>query len=142
MISHFDFSHIVQEFDEFYSRIADSQGQSVFLGEERTPFREVQKKKTLEERIDNIRRVTNQASEARYLATQDPEVILANLIMQVLEETEGQDGMSDGRTILDDILMGPRKLEEVLPGFEFYDNNPYRAKAEKRLEKIRRRNFK
>jgi len=88
-------------------------------------------------RFDNIRKITNQASQARYLASQDPEIILANLIMQILEETEGT--ATCEKTLLDDLCEAPRKLEEVLPGFEFYDNNPYRAKAEKRLAKLRRK---
>jgi len=154
-ISHFD--HFVLEFDKFYNELTDKDEccqltlsdknlsfDSDAIVTESLPLSRnlCSNAGSLEERIDNIRRATNLASQARYLATQDPEVILANLIMQILEETEGQTGSSESRTILDDILLSPRKLEEVLPGFEFYDNNPYRAKAEKRLEKIRRKNFK
>ena len=101
---------------------------------------------SLKERLVNIRECTNRASEARYLKDAEPEVLLANLIMQVLEETSAMEKLKPVVTTIDDsdffeILAGSRelKLDEALEGFEFFDNNPYKLKAEKKLAKIQAR---
>ena len=167
MISHFD--HFIKQFDDFYFGLVDEDNTMHIENEEKRSEQfytsdifnlldqenkaealksqpnpscsnnGIDSEKSIDERIENIRRYTNQASQARYLGTQDPEVILANLIMQILEETECVGGNGEHANFLDEILCSPRKLEEVMPGFEFYDNNPYREKAEKRLEKLRRK---
>jgi len=119
-------------------------------------YREVPQYKSdiesLRERLVNIRNFTNRASSARYLKDAQPEVILANLITQILSEADEinvlkpvrQTSQTAGDKAAKDffeILAGSKelKLDEALSGFEFFDNNPYRIKAEKRLEKIKRK---
>ena len=91
------------------------------------------------DKLGKIRDFTNQASQARYLATHDSEVILANLIMQILNQTDGE-GCDD---IVEHFNFWENskdlKLEEALVGFEFYDNNPHRERAEKMLAKLNRK---
>ena len=107
---------------------------------------------SLRERLYNIRKWANNASEARYLK-QDVDAILASLITQTLAETDkleelkplGADAVSgspDVRPLVADdffeVLATNKnlKLDEALSGFDFFDNNPFRQKAEKRLKKM------
>ena len=99
---------------------------------------------SLRERLENIRDCANQTSESRYLDGAKPEVLLANLITTVLDETAEMEKLKPViEEVADDdffeILAGSKelKLAEALQGFEFYDNNPYKAKAEKKLVKIK-----
>jgi predicted RND superfamily exporter protein len=105
---------------------------------------------SLRERLVNIREFTNVASSARYLKNAQPEVILANLITQILSEADEMDKLKPVETARSfaeakraedilEVLAGSKelKLDEALSGFEFFDNNPYRKKAEKRLAKIK-----
>ena len=101
---------------------------------------------SLKERLVNIRDCANRASEARYLKDAESEVLLANLIMQVLEETSDMEKLKPMVTVIDEndffeILASTKelKLNEALEGFEFFDNNPYKEKAEKKLAKIQAR---
>jgi len=104
---------------------------------------------SLRERLINIREFANRASSVRYLKDAKPEVILANLITQILSEADEMDKLKPVRPVCSaadekkaedffEVLAGSRelKLDEALSGFEFFDNNPYRVKAEKRLAKI------
>jgi len=112
---------------------------------------------SLRERLQNIRQYANSASEARYLASNDPEIILANLIMQTLEESSNLEALKPIKTpkkkkrastegnpdeISDvdffELLASSKelKLDEALAGFEFFDNNPFKKNAEKKLQKI------
>ena len=95
----------------------------------------------LRARLVNVRNMANAASQARYLATQTHEVILANLIMQVLNETNMSNESFSEDSFFFDVLASSRelKLEEALEGFEFFDNNPYKEKAEKYLARIKKR---
>lgn len=106
---------------------------------------------SLRERLVNIRDFANRASSARYLKDAKPEVILANLITQVLSEADEMDKpkpvrqtrLYDSAKKAEDffeVLAGSKELEldQALSGFEFFDNNPYRVKAEKRLEKLKK----
>ena len=106
---------------------------------------------SLRERLVNIREFANNASSARYLKNAQPEVILANLITQILSEADEMDKLKPVRTTTSaaiearktkdflEVLAGSKelKLDEALSGFEFFDNNPYRIKAEKQLAKIK-----
>lgn len=97
----------------------------------------------LEERLTKIREYANAASEQRYLKG-DCEMILANLIMQVLEETDKTLGAQSTVQKVEDffeVLAANRelKLDEALEGFDFFDNNPYKAKCEKKLAKLERK---
>jgi len=104
---------------------------------------------SLRERLVNIREFANRASSARYLKDAQAEVILANLITQVLSEVAEMNVLkpvkpakiAEGRKAEDffEVLAGTKELQldEALSGFEFFDNNPYRMKAEKRLAKIK-----
>ncbi|MCL2569817.1 MAG: hypothetical protein FWE16_01255 [Firmicutes bacterium] len=89
------------------------------------------------EKLENIRDYTNNASQARYLATHPAEIILANLIMQILSEIEGEQ-MDDNviKTLYHEKSVD---LEEALEAFEFYHDNPYKEMAQRRLEKIERK---
>ena len=96
----------------------------------------------LRARLYAVRDMANAASQSRYLATQTHEVILANLIMQVLNETNLESSpQDDENSFFFDVLASSKelKLEEALEGFEFYDNNPYKEKAEKYLARIKRK---
>ena len=107
---------------------------------------------SLRERLNNIRKWANNASEARYLK-KDVDAILASFITQSLAETDKLDELkpldsqitqASGETRMlkpDDffeVLATNKnlKLDEALSGFDFFDNNPFRQKAEKRLKKI------
>ena len=105
---------------------------------------------SLRERLVNIRDFANRASSARYLKDAQPEVILANLITQILSEADEMDKLKPvkpaspaigDRRAKDffEVLAGSKELQldEALSGFEFFDNNPFRIKAEKRLARIK-----
>ena len=104
---------------------------------------------SLRERLINIREYANRASTARYMKDAQSEVILANLITKILAEADEMDKLkpvkptsaAEARSAEDFLeeLASSRelKLDEALSGFEFFDNNPYRMKAEKRLAKIK-----
>lgn len=104
---------------------------------------------SLRERLVNIKEFANRASSARYLKDAKPEVILANLITQILSEADEIDKLKPVRSTsavgakkaedFFEVLAGTKelKLDEALSGFEFFDNNPFRIKAEKRLAKIK-----
>ena len=98
---------------------------------------------SLRTRFDNIRNIANNASKARYLASQTHEVILANLIMQILEESDtgkASTYTNDETSLLNELASSKSmKLEEVLEGFDFYDNNPYKAQAEKYLARAKKK---
>lgn len=110
-------------------------------------------KSVLQEKLDRILTATNNASRERYLSNNDHEAILARLIMQIYSVTEDEDegcpacsDESEGEVFhksdsFFEILTSAREteLEKVLSGFDFYENNPYREMAERRLEKLRRR---
>ena len=85
------------------------------------------------EKIDNIRSITNAASQSRYMDVNTAEVILANLIMQILAEIEGAHQEDD---VIKMIFQDKVELEEALEPFDFYKNNPYKEKAEKNLAKL------
>ena len=103
---------------------------------------------SLRERLINICNFANRASSDRYLKNAQPEVILANLITQILSEADKIDELKPANTSDDDgikqedffeVLAGTKelKLDEALSGFEFFDNNPYRIKAERKLAKLK-----
>ena len=99
---------------------------------------------SLKERLINIREFANVASKARYLKDAQPEIILANLITKILAESDEIDKLKPVRSMCEEtdffeVLAGTKelKLDEALSGFEFFDNNPYRIKAEKRLAKMK-----
>lgn len=105
---------------------------------------------SLRERLINIREYANLASSARYLKDAQPEVILANLITKILAEADEMNKLKPVMPLkstakkTDDffeVLATSRELQldEALSGFEFFDNNPYRVKAEKKLEKIKQK---
>ena len=127
--------YFIRRFDEDFSTMVKTKPESKVIQMKHVPLSEV-----LQRRINRIREFTDQASKERYLAKNDSEVILANLIMQILCETEKEFGAYEGDFF--DTLATTNKetvLDEVLVGFEFYDNNPYREEAERNLEKIKRK---
>jgi hypothetical protein len=106
---------------------------------------------SLRERLYNIMGYANRASEQRYLQDAQSEVILAHLIMQILDETADIDelkplvsdlesGLLNGDDFFDILANNKElKLDEALSGFDFFDNNPFRQSAERRLAKIERK---
>lgn len=105
---------------------------------------------SLHERLNNIRSWTEEASKVRYMPKSDKEVILANLITQILHESDNLDQLklvesTPTKPIVGEdffeILATHRevKLDDALSGFDFFDNNPFKNKAEKRLAKIEKR---
>ena len=99
---------------------------------------------SLRERLSNLRDCANKASEARYLKDAQPEVLLANLIAKVLTESSDLEKLkpvvaSENEEDFLQILASTKelKLDDALEGFDFFDNNPYKTKAEKKLEKIK-----
>ena len=99
---------------------------------------------SLRERLSNLRDCANRASEARYLKDAQAEVLLANLIAKVLTESADLEKLKpviaeEGEDDFLQILASTKelKLGDALEGFDFFDNNPYKTKAEKKLEKIK-----
>lgn len=103
---------------------------------------------SLRERLENVKDFANRASEQRYLKGQNIEVLLANLITQILTETNDIDKQKPLKTSSKaagnrgedffEVLASTKelKLDEALEGFEFYEQNPYKSKAEKKLAKM------
>jgi hypothetical protein len=100
---------------------------------------------SLKERLQNIREAAEFASEERYLSRNDIEVVLANFIAQVLKETDkidelkiqGPKVMRSGGDFFEELAGNKEiKLDDALKGFDFYDNNPYKTSAERKLAKI------
>jgi len=105
---------------------------------------------SMRERLENIRGWAAAASKARYIKNTDLEALLANFITQVLVESDKIHELkpvvaSEKKQINNDdffeILATSKdiKLEDALEGFDFYDNNPYKEKAEKNLAKINKK---
>ena len=106
---------------------------------------------SLRERLFNIRGWAEAASKIRYMKNTDIDAILANLIAQVLLETDNLDELKliepepavkpvDGEGFFEVLASCQNvKLEEALSGFDFYDNNPYKIAAEKKLAKIEKK---
>jgi len=126
--------YFIRRFDEDFLTLTKQKTDSKIIQMAHIPLHEVYKR-----RLDKIREYTNQASRERYLAKDESEVILANLIMKVLMETEQEFG-SETDDFFDELASSKdAELDEILSGFEFYDNNPFREIAERRLEKIKRK---
>jgi len=127
--------YFIRRFDEDFTAIMTKKSpESKIIQMAQVPLHEI-----LQRQIDKIREYTNEASRERYLAKNDSEVILSNLIMQILMETEQKFGADMGDFFDELTSSSDAELDEILTGFEFYDNNPYRELAEKRLEKIKRK---
>jgi predicted RNase H-like nuclease (RuvC/YqgF family) len=105
---------------------------------------------SLRERLENIRRWAEAASKIRYMQDADTDAVLANLITQVLIESDKIHELKpvipvktkpiDGDNFFEILASGKNiKLDEVLKGFDFYDNNPYKVKAEKKLARIEKK---
>ena len=105
---------------------------------------------SLRERIHNMRKWAENASRARFGTKADTDAVLANLINCILEESDqiqelklvnpppkNPEANEDFFAVL--ATNSNVKLEDALKGFEFYDNNPYKKEAEKRLAKIEKK---
>jgi len=92
-------------------------------------------------KLDKIIDATNRASKERYLTSNDHEAILARLIMQIYSVTDTPAEVFHKSDSFFEILTNSKEteLDKIFNGFEFYDNNPYREIAERRLEKIKKR---
>ena len=103
---------------------------------------------SLRERLENIRGWVEAASKLRYMKNTDADAVLANLITQVMEES---DKIEELKPITPPVKVKPKECEEffeilassgeitlddALKGFDFYDDNPYKSKAEKTLAKL------
>lgn len=107
---------------------------------------------SLRERLLNVRDWAEAASKARYLPGTDPDAVLANLIAQILVESDKIDELKpvvsepeknkDASNDLFELLTYSRgvAMDEAFQGFDFFDNNPYKKQAEKKIAKIQKRN--
>ncbi|MCL2587256.1 MAG: hypothetical protein FWE31_03380 [Firmicutes bacterium] len=99
-----------------------------------------------QEKLDKILEATNKASKERYLSNNNHEAILARLIMQIYsatdQETEETEVFHKSDSFFEILTSNKEtELDKVFSGFEFYENNPYREIAEKRLAKIKRKRY-
>ena len=105
---------------------------------------------SLRERIANIRGWAEAASKIRYMPHTDADAVLANLITQVLIESDKLDELKPVEQKVPDLRVSDElfqmlsksrnvKMDEAFEGFDFFDNNPYKKAAEKKIAKIQRR---
>jgi len=106
---------------------------------------------SLRERIANIRGWAEAASKVRYQSGADVDAVLANLITQILLESDKMDELKpvtpkpvDKKNISEDLyqlLTTSRNvaMDEAFQGFDFYDNNPHKKEAERKIQKIQKR---
>ena len=106
---------------------------------------------SLRERLTNIREWVEVASKLRYLPGADSDAVLANLIANVLPECSAIEVLKpivpvepDIKSASDDLfqmLATSRgvNMDEAFSGFDFFENNPYKKLAEKRIAKIRKK---
>jgi hypothetical protein len=109
---------------------------------------------SLRERIVNMRGWAEAASKVRYMPDADIDAVLANLITQILLESDKIDELKpvvqnvpnipDIKTKSDELfqmLSHTRNvaMDDAFQGFDFYENNPLKKKAEKKIAKIQKR---
>jgi hypothetical protein len=105
---------------------------------------------SLRERIGNIREWAEVASKIRYMPKTDADAVLANLITQILRETDNLNELKpiakvqEMKTISEDLfhILSTAKnvdLDEAFRGFDFYENNPFKNAAEKKIARIKRK---
>ena len=129
---------ILSQFDESFAAILK---QTVTV---KTEVFQNRSHKEVQERLDKILEATNLASRERYLNS-DHEAILARLIMSIYgtEENAAQPDTEEYHKSESffEILTNARKdeVEEVFSAFDFYNQNPYREIAQRRLDKIKKR---
>jgi len=141
--------YYLQRLDDDFRAIIENQKRNITdLAREMGEFKsEIE---SLRERLHNIRGWTEAASKIRYLPNTDPDAILANLIDQVLLESNNIAELKpvhptkveqlESEEVFD-ILAKARdvKIEEAFEGFDFYENNPYKESAEKKLAKMEKK---
>jgi len=105
---------------------------------------------SLRERIHNIRQWAEVASKVRYQSDANADAVLANLITQILLET---DNVEELKPVLKEAVIhhvsdeiftmlnhAPNQsLEEAMQGFDFYENNPYKKIADKKIKKFEKK---
>jgi len=106
---------------------------------------------SLRERLCNIREWVEAASKIRYMSGTDSDAVLANLIANVLPEctdlqelkptTPKEPDIKSASEELFNMLVNSRNvaMDEAFEGFEFFENNPYKKVAEKKIAKIQKR---
>jgi hypothetical protein len=89
-------------------------------------------------KLDKIYSLAVKISVERYSPNYNPEIALANLLNLILRDEDGKETDSDN---FFELLNKEHSVElpEALTEFDFYNNNPYRTKAEKILSKIEAR---
>ena len=133
-----NFSFYVEMFDAEFSRITGDVSEC--RGDILSP---VEPSNDLQ--IQKILEITNKASYERYMYNATPEVILANLILQILaiingEEVSTTSLSSAGNQVFQALSQSKKfNLDEACEGFEFYENNPLRAQAEKAIARLRKK---
>ncbi|MDR0975765.1 MAG: hypothetical protein LBM01_02285 [Christensenellaceae bacterium] len=145
----------IKEFDEFFRRLATISGlepmtketiAEMFAEKPQNALEKIVENSadksqiTAETRLANIYATAVEASRKRYLKQGDTEALLANLIATVLKEAGGASEGEEAFDILQELASLEKvSLDETLAGFEFYDKNPYKKKAEKRLARLRKK---
>jgi hypothetical protein len=106
---------------------------------------------SLRERIDNIRAWAEAASKLRYMPDADADAVLANLITHILAESDNlselkpaapsKQELRNTSNELFQMLSNSRNVEidEAFKGFDFFEENPYKRAAEKKIAKIKRK---
>jgi hypothetical protein len=105
---------------------------------------------SLRERLENIRAWAEEASKARYMQNTDTDAVLANLVTNILAESGDLDKLKpkvqkpDIKAASDELfqLLSTAQhcnLDEAMKGFDFYDNNPLKKQAEKKIAKIKKK---
>jgi hypothetical protein len=89
--------------------------------------------------IDEIRDLTNRISAERFKEHANIDILLATLIDSILQILNGGGEIPNGGGgNFFELLNRERtvKLDDALTDFDFFNNNPYKDKAERRLAKI------
>jgi len=106
---------------------------------------------SLRERLENIRGWIEAASKMRYLPGTDADAVLANLITNVMPECNAIEELKpvvpkepDIKSASDELfsmLVNSRgvDMDEAFEGFDFFENNPHRKAAEKKIAKMNKR---
>ena len=104
---------------------------------------------SLRERLTNIKKWAHAASKSRYTDS-DADAVLADLISKVLQECDDLEKLkpvikqAEQKTASDELFnilsrANAVAMEDAMSGFDFYENNPYKKTAEKKIAKMKKK---